>query len=98
MVVDAPPGASGVVELLAKHDLTPVALLVTHGHIDHAGGAGEFCRSTGVRAYVHPDDDFLTLDPHQQLQELFGGGIEGDFEPPETFEHLVDGQTLELAG
>ena len=98
VVVDAPPDPDGVLQLLAKHDLTPAGLVVTHGHIDHIGGAGPIVRSTGVSAYVHPDDDYLTLNPLSQLQQLFGMIPPGDFEPPEQFEPLVDGQNLTIAG
>ncbi len=98
VVVDAPPDVPAVRGLLAKHDLTPVALLVTHGHVDHVGGAGGIVRSTGVAAYLHPDDDWLALDPGAQLRALFGMDPPDDFAPPDRFEALVDGDTLELAG
>lgn len=98
VIIDAPPDASGVLELLARHDLTPVALLVTHGHIDHAGGAGELLRTVSATAYVHPADDFLTLDPTSQLRMLFGMVPPGDYEPPEAFTALADGDRLQLAG
>src|SRR5690606_15046038 len=54
--------------------------------------------ATGTHAYVHPDDDFLTLDPGAQLQILFGMRPPGDFAPPENLVDLEDGQLLELAG
>lgn len=98
VVIDAPPEPEAVLTLLAKHDLSPVALLLTHGHVDHAGGAGQVVRTTGVSAYVHPDDDFLTLDPTSQLRILMGAVPPGDFAPPETFESLTHGQVLDLAG
>jgi glyoxylase-like metal-dependent hydrolase (beta-lactamase superfamily II) len=98
VVIDAPPDAQGVLDLLAVHQLTPVALLLTHGHIDHVGGAGEVSRKVSVKAYVHPDDDFLTLDPTSQLRMLFGMVPPGDFEPPTSFESLADGLLLEIAG
>ena len=98
VVVDAPPDPTGVIDLLAKHNLTPVALLLTHGHIDHVGGAGAVVRSTGVRAYVHPADDYLTLSPEVQLRQLFGSVLPGDYSPPDEFEPLADGQVLTLAG
>lgn len=98
VVVDAPPDAEAVVGLLAEHDLIPVALLVTHGHVDHIGGAGRVVRETGTKAYVHPDDDFLTLDPASQLRILFGAVPPGDFAPPDSYEALEDGQTLAVAG
>lgn len=100
VVIDAPPDVDAIVALLAKHDLTPVALLVTHGHVDHVGGAGGAVARTGVAAYLHPDDDFLAADPGAQLGAVFGiamPGIEA-FAPPERFVDLADGDRLNLAG
>ena len=98
VVVDAPPDPEAVAGLLALHDLTPVGLLVTHGHVDHVGGAGAISRRLSVSAYVHPADDFLTLDPASQLRMLFGTVPPGDFEPPDRFEAIGGGERLELAG
>jgi len=102
IVVDAPPDPEGIGALLAAHDLTPIALLVTHGHIDHAGGAGAVVRSTGVDSFVHPDDDFLTLHPAEQLAQMFGVRIGPEdaavFAPPASYLPLQDGQGLDLAG
>ena len=98
VVVDAPPDSDGLVSLLTTHRLSPVALLVTHGHIDHVGGAGALVARTGVTAYIHPDDDYLTLNPAEQLRQLFGFIPPGDYEPPEYYRSLEDGLTLDLAG
>ncbi len=100
VVVDAPPDVDAVVRLLTAHDLVPVALLVTHGHVDHAGGAAGVVERTGVSAYLHPDDDYLVSDPATQLRSIFGfvpPGVE-EFAPPERFLDLAHGQHLEFAG
>jgi hydroxyacylglutathione hydrolase len=97
VVVDAPPDPAGIGVLLAAHDLNPVALLLTHGHVDHMGGAGELTRSFELSTYVHPDDDFLTLDPTGQLRMLFGLVPPGDYRPPDRRIDLRHGEVLELA-
>jgi len=100
VIVDAPPDVDAVVRLLTGHDLVAVALLVTHGHVDHAGGAAGVTERTGVSAYLHPDDDYLVSDPASQIRSLFGfvpPGIE-EFAPPEHYVDLVHGERLNLAG
>ena len=100
VVVDAPPDVDAVVRLLTANDLVPVALLVTHGHVDHAGGAAGVVERTGVSAYLHPDDDYLVSDPATQLRSIFGfvpPGVE-QFASPERYLDLAHGQHLDLAG
>ena len=98
VVIDAPPDPSGIAELLARFDLTPVALLVTHGHIDHVGGAAGVESMFGISTYVHPDDDFLSLDPAGQLRMLFGMVPPGDHRPPERRVAIEDGELLAFGG
>lgn len=98
VVIDAPPDPEGVAQLLAQYQVTPVALLLTHGHIDHGGGAGVLVAEHRIEAYVHPDDDFLTLDPLTQLRMLFGMVPPGNYSPPANRIPLGDGQVLALAG
>ena len=99
VVIDCPPDLEGIGSLLRKHELAPVAALVTHGHVDHSGASGSFARAHGVSAYIHPDDHFLAMAPERQLSALFGFMAPSDeFAPPERFEDLADGQRLDLAG
>jgi glyoxylase-like metal-dependent hydrolase (beta-lactamase superfamily II) len=100
VIIDAPPDIEAISSLIKRHDLLPVALLVTHGHIDHAGGAGSVVKRTGVTAYLHPDDDWLAADPEAQLQSIFGfvpPGME-QFAPPDRYIDLAHGDRLPLAG
>ena len=98
VIIDAPPDPAGIGRLLADHDLYPVAMLLTHGHIDHMGGAGAVARAQEMAVYIHPDDDFLTLAPERQLQMLFGMAPAGDYTPPAHRLALYEGQRLELGG
>jgi hydroxyacylglutathione hydrolase len=63
-VVD--PGQNGEGEvpvLLDTLGLTPVAVLLTHGHIDHLWSAPALARRYGVPVHLHPDDRWLWDDP-----------------------------------
>lgn len=98
LVIDAPPEPDRIGEVIEGHRLAVAGILLTHGHVDHTGGSGPLSAATGASVYVHPDDDFLTLHPVEQLRALFGMVPPGDFTPPRRFEHLSDGDVLSLAG
>ncbi|GAA2013357.1 MBL fold metallo-hydrolase [Nakamurella flavida] len=64
LVVD--PGQDALVRLeplLAEHGLRPVAVLLTHGHLDHIASAAALCRSAGIPAHLHAADEVLLDDP-----------------------------------
>ena len=61
-----------LLELLKNHNLVPERVLLTHGHIDHAGGATEISEILNVEIHgPHIDDKFL-LDGLQKQGEMFG--------------------------
>lgn len=98
LLVDAPPDPDAIGRHIAGRGVAITAVLLTHGHIDHTGGAGKLTANTGALAYVHPEDDFLTLHPTDQLQRIFGYVPPGSYEVPARFERLEHGQILNLAG
>ena len=98
VVIDTPPDVEGVAQLLKKHDLYPEAVLLTHGHIDHMGGSGALFDAVGAVTYIHPDDDFLTLNPEAQIRGMMGGTLPGSFEAPVERVGLFHGQKLNFAG
>jgi glyoxylase-like metal-dependent hydrolase (beta-lactamase superfamily II) len=90
----------GIDEVVARHRLKPIAVLLTHGHIDHVWSVAPVCGARGVPAYIHPDDRELLSDPAKGLslnvgQELFGGLT---FTEPDDVLELSDGAVLRLAG
>ena len=90
----------GIDELLLRYRLKPIAVLLTHGHIDHMWSVAPVCGAKGIPAYIHPDDRELLADPAKGLslavgQQLFGGIT---FTEPEDVRELADGSALSLAG
>lgn len=98
LVVDVPPDPDLVGRHIADLGVSVVAILLTHGHVDHTGGAGKLGADTGAVTYVHPDDDFLTMHPIDQLRAMFGMTPPGSYEVPQRMERLRHGQMLDLAG
>ncbi|MQA93306.1 MAG: MBL fold metallo-hydrolase [Streptosporangiales bacterium] len=90
----------GIEEILAEHRLRPVAVLLTHGHIDHIWSVAPVCGARDVPAFIHPDDRELLADPAKGLslmtkQQLFGGL---EFSEPDDVRELADGEPIRLAG
>jgi glyoxylase-like metal-dependent hydrolase (beta-lactamase superfamily II) len=90
----------GIEEILAAHRLKPVAVVATHGHIDHVWSVAPVCGAKDIPAYIHPADRVLLSDPARGLplgsgQQLFGGLT---FTEPDDVRELADGMTLTLAG
>jgi glyoxylase-like metal-dependent hydrolase (beta-lactamase superfamily II) len=87
-------------EVLREHRLQPVAVLLTHGHIDHTYSVTPVCGAKGIPAYIHPDDDYLLADPMSGLSPetaaLFGGRLQ--WSEPDDVRPLGDGEVLRLAG
>ena len=99
MMTHSSPGP-GIAEILAEHRLKPVAVLLTHGHIDHIWSVAPVCGARDIPAYIHPSDRALLSDPARGLglpvgQQLFGGL---SFTEPDDVAELADGMTVRLAG
>lgn len=92
--------APGVDELVREHRLKPVAVILTHGHIDHIWSVAPVCGARDVPAFIHPDDRELLTDPARGFdlnvgQQLFGGLT---LTEPDDVRELSNGTVLELAG
>ena len=101
VIIDPGEDAAGAIaEIVADRRLKPVAVLLTHGHIDHVWSVAPVCGARGIPAYIHPDDRALLSDPARGLplgagQQLFGGL---EFTEPDDVRELTDGTVLNLAG
>ncbi len=93
--------AEGVAQVVREHRLKPVAVLVTHGHVDHMWCVAPVAGTYDATAWIHPGDRHLLANPTAGMspdtaQMLLGGGYE--FAEPDDVQELADLQELELAG
>jgi hydroxyacylglutathione hydrolase len=101
VVVDPGVGvAAQLDEVLDEHRLLPVAVLLTHGHIDHTFSVTPVCDARDLPAYVHPGDRALLADPAKGLSadlvSLWGGRLR--WTEPSDVVALPDGGAIDLAG
>lgn len=103
VVVD--PGQDAETELraqLTRHRLSPVAVLLTHGHLDHMWSVTPVCDGDDIPAWIHSEDRSMLADPlagvgpmGAQIAAMYPGL---EFREPRRVETLADGAELELAG
>ncbi|KQU29252.1 MBL fold metallo-hydrolase [Rhodococcus fascians] len=100
VVVD--PGqdaADPLVDFLTRSSLTPTAVLLTHGHLDHTWSVEPVCSKYGIPAYIAPEDRYMLADPIKGTGPTLAAVL-GDleFHEPDEVIELAHEQRLSLAG
>ena len=105
IVVDPGQRAMGPLRrILDDNRLTPAAVLLTHGHIDHMWSAQKVADTYGCPVYIHPEDRFMLADPIKGFGRGFLGGVARSAigamfrEPRQVVELDRDGDKIELGG
>lgn len=101
IVVDPGQRAMGRIRaILDEHRLTPSAVLLTHGHVDHIWSAQKVADTYGCPVYIHPEDRFMLTDPIKgfgpRLAQLAFGVLFS--EPKQVVELDQDGDKIDLGG
>jgi glyoxylase-like metal-dependent hydrolase (beta-lactamase superfamily II) len=71
-----------ILNQLKKLGLTPTALLITHAHADHFGGAHYLLRQTGLKVYATRVEAAVMSGPILEPLYLFSGA-----QPPHELQH-----------
>lgn len=92
-IIDPGASAKQLAERIKKDELTPVAVLLTHGHFDHAGAAEELAEEFGIKIYAHEAEKDTLENPQKNVSWMMGAS--------ETYHanvFLKDEEVLTLAG
>lgn len=101
VIIDCPPDPLAIVALVNQYNLTPKAIITTHGHVDHTGGARSIStKYSESPVYRHPADAHYLRDPLQSSgmlrDALRATGL--DLSEPELIQDLNDGDDFKGAG
>ncbi len=105
VVVD--PGQDCLAELAATlrdNRLRPIAVMLTHGHIDHVWSVAPVASGYGIPTYIHRADRYRLADPigssfagaAQAFRDMTRGTLE--LTEPDDIRELGDVDSIEIAG
>jgi len=95
LVVDPGLEAGPLIDFLREHKLNPLAIILTHGHIDHIAGVA-LLRQTfpDIKVYIHTLDAEMLTKPYTNLSAMHG--MPYTTEPEDVA--LNEPDVIELAG
>lgn len=67
VIIDPGKANNKLIEFIEKHELKPVAILLTHGHIDHIRGVDRLAEKYKINVYIHYLDEEMLKDEELNL-------------------------------
>ncbi len=95
LIIDTGLDAGNLPRFLTEQKLNPVALVFTHGHVDHIGGVGAVRRKfPEMKVYIHKLDAEMLTEPGANLSGM--SGMPFRTEPEDV--SLAEGDVVDEAG
>ena len=86
-------------EILQRHNLKPVAVIATHGHLDHTFSIQPIADGYDIPTYIHSEDRAYLSAPEKLLgEELAATVAEMNFFEPSQVRELRNNDVIDLVG
>jgi len=86
-------------QILEEFGLKPVAVIATHGHLDHTFSIAPIADGYNIPAYIHSQDRAALINPGRVLSPEFAATLVGmEFVEPSDVRELRNGELLDLVG
>ena len=73
LIIDAGLGAHKLINFLHENVLNPIAVVLTHGHIDHIEGVAALrAEFPDIKVYIHKLDAEMLTEPYTNLSAMTG--------------------------
>jgi glyoxylase-like metal-dependent hydrolase (beta-lactamase superfamily II) len=94
------PDISAEIEMIIEEEgLKPVAVLLTHGHLDHTFSVIPLADGYGIPAYIHSEDRKALLHPELLLSKEFASSLAAkEWNEPNEVQELKNNQKFEAVG
>ena len=94
------PDISAEIEMIIEQEgLKPVAVLITHGHLDHTFSVIPLADGYGIPAYIHSEDRKALLHPELLLSKEFASSLATkEWNEPNEVRELKNNQKFEAVG
>ena len=95
LIIDPGLEAEELIEFLDEQKLNPVAVILTHGHIDHIAGLEVLhSRFSEIKVYIHNLDAEMLTESNRNLSAMTGAAFVTKAEDMS----LKEGDIIDLAG
>ena len=71
-IIDPGASAKQLIEKMKQDNLTPVAVLLTHGHFDHVAAAEDLAKEFDIRIYAHEAEESTLKYPEKNVSWMVG--------------------------
>ena len=96
VLIDPGADADEILYILEEEkQLTPVAILLTHGHFDHFFAAAAIQRRYDIPLYIHPLDEPMLHSPEDSLAAPLG--CADMFDEPHNIRYFDEGDKLSFS-